>query len=142
MPSLEATDQAAAIATAASEETNASDLKLSAIISMQEELQLRYRGKWTPLSPDTGRDCLLWMIEEMGEVIAIIKKRGENAIMHDPTVRAAFLEELADMMMFYSNALICYGISAAELSQAFIKKHLKNMGRDFAGEYQQFLADK
>ncbi len=69
-----------------------SDLKLSEIMSMQKELQEKYKGKWTPLSIENGRNCLLWMIEEMGEVISIIKKRGENDIMNDVTVRAAFVE--------------------------------------------------
>lgn len=119
-----------------------SDLKLSEIMSMQKELQEKYKDKWTPLSVENGRSSLLWMIEEMGEVIAIIKKRGEKDIMNDEAVRAAFVEELVDVMMFYNDALICYGITPEELSNAFIKKHLKNMGRDFINEHKQYLQNK
>jgi NTP pyrophosphatase (non-canonical NTP hydrolase) len=119
-----------------------SDLKLSEIMSMQKELHEKYKGKWSPLSVENGRSCLLWMIEEMGEAISIIKKRGENAIMNDETVRAAFVEELVDMMMFYNDALICYGITPNELSEAFVKKHLKNMGRDFIHEHKSYLNSK
>lgn len=119
-----------------------SDLKLSEIISMQKELQEKYKGKWTPLSVENGRSSLLWMIEEMGEVISIIKKRGENDIMKDETVRVAFVEELVDVMMFYNDALICYGITSEELSDAFVKKHLKNMDRDFIGEHKRYLENE
>ncbi|KYH32437.1 hypothetical protein CLTEP_22330 [Clostridium tepidiprofundi DSM 19306] len=118
------------------------DLKLSEIISMQKELQKKYKGKWTPLSVENGRNCLLWMIEEMGEAISIIKKRGENDIISDDTVRSAFVEELVDVMMYYSDALICYGITSDELSEAFVKKHVKNMGRDFTSEYKNYLHSK
>ncbi|ERI91843.1 hypothetical protein HMPREF1982_02886 [Clostridiales bacterium oral taxon 876 str. F0540] len=119
-----------------------SDLKLSEIMSMQQELQEKYKGKWAPLSVENGRSCFLWMIEEMGEAIAIIKKRGEQAIMDDSEVRQAFVEELVDVMMFYSDALACYGITSNELSEAFIKKHSKNMGRDFLTEHKEYLNDK
>lgn len=118
------------------------DLKLSEIMSMQKELQEKYKDKWTPLSVENGRSCLLWMIEEMGEAISIIKKRGENDIMNDDTVRAAFVEELVDVIMFYNDALICYGITSDELSKAFLKKHFKNMGRDFIGEHKEYLHNK
>ena len=119
-----------------------SDLKISEIISMQKELQEKYKDKWTPLSVDNGRSSLLWMIEEMGEVISIIKKRGEDDIMNDETVRAAFVEEMVDVMMFYSDALMCYKITPDELSEAFIKKHHKNMNRDFVKEHKNYLKNK
>lgn len=118
------------------------DLKLSEIMAMQQELQEKYKGKWTPLSVEYGRSCLLWMIEEMGEAIAIIKKRGDRDIMNDSAVREAFIEELVDVMMFYNDTLACYEITADELSKAFVKKHLKNMGRDFIVEHKTYLHSK
>lgn len=116
-----------------------SDLKLSEIMAMQQELQEKYKGKWSPLSLENGRNSLLWMIEEMGEAISIIKKRGENAIVSDGMIREAFIEELVDVLMFYNDALICYRITSSELSEAFIKKHLKNMSRDFINEHKDYL---
>ena len=101
------------------------DLKLSEIMSMQKELQEKHKGEWTSLTPEYGRSCLLWMMVEFGEVVAIVKKREENAIMNDGTVRNAFIEELADVMMFYNDALICYGITPEELSNAFLKNTIK-----------------
>ena len=41
---------------------------------MQRELQERYRGRWEPVSPETGKNKLLWMVGEVGEVIDIVKK--------------------------------------------------------------------
>ncbi len=116
-----------------------SDFKLSEIMSMQKELQEKYKDNWASLSTANGRNCLLWMIEEMGEAISIIKKRGEDAIMNDDIIRSAFVEELVDILMFYNDALICYEITPEELSYAFIKKHSKNMGRDFIGEHNNYL---
>lgn len=118
------------------------DLKISEIMVLQKKLQKKYEGKWQPLEPVQGRNSLLWMIEELGEVISIIKKRGEEAVMKDKIVRTAFVEELADMLMYFNDALICYDISPEELSEAFMKKHEKNMGRDFIKEHSEYLCDE
>jgi len=59
--------------------------------------------------------------------------------MEDATVRAAFVEELADVLMYYTDLNMCYGISAEELSDAFVKKFESNMKRDFVGEHESYL---
>ncbi len=46
---------------------------------MQKALQERYKDKWVPLSLEVGKNNLLWMIGEVGEVIDIIKKNGAQA---------------------------------------------------------------
>ena len=38
------------------------------------------------------------MIEEVGECISIIKKKGDDAIMNDEAVRKAFVEEMGDVL--------------------------------------------
>ena len=43
---------------------------------MQRALQDKYKHKWEPIGPDTGKNKLLWMIGEVGEVIDIVKKHG------------------------------------------------------------------
>ena len=116
-----------------------SDLKLSEILSMQEELQKKYKDHWKELTPENGRNSLLWMMEEVGEVISIIKKRCEDAIMNDERVREKLVEEMGDIMMYYSKILICYDISAEEFSDVFLQKHDRNMNRDFVGEYKTYL---
>ena len=115
------------------------DLKISQMQDMQRELWEKHKDKWQPLEPYYARDSLLWMFEEIGECIAIIKKRGEGDIVGNPQVREAFVEELADVYMYFNDVFMRYGIGADEISQAYIKKHAKNMKRDFALEHQKYL---
>lgn len=115
------------------------DLKISELIAMQNLLQNRMKDKWLPIIPENGHFSLLWMFEEMGELVAIVKKRGDNAIMGDETVRTAFIEELSDVLMYFIDLMTCYGISAEELSEAFVAKHEKNMHRDFVNEHKNYL---
>lgn len=115
------------------------DIRISDMMEMIEELQAHYFDQWGGLSVETGRSQTLWMIEELGESIQIIKKKGEEKIMHDPTVRSAYVEELADVMMYLTGVMLSFGITPEEFSEAFLKKHAKNMHRDYAGENRHFL---
>lgn len=82
-----------------------------------------------------GRNFILWMMEEMGECIAIIKKKGDSAIMREASVREAFVEEMSDVLMYYFDTLLRYGVTPEEISNAYVAKHNKNMGRDYQREY-------
>jgi dUTPase. len=115
------------------------DLSINNLIEMQNELQERMKGKWTPIIPENGHFSLLWMYEELGEIVAIIKKRGDAAIMDDKTVRAAFAEEMSDVLMYYVKLMMSFKVSADELSEAYIAKHEKNMRRDFLKEHEEYL---
>ena len=115
------------------------DLKLSEFMKMQDDLQKKYAGIWRPLEPEYGKDCLLWMMEEIGEVAAIFKKRGTQAIMDDPKVRDHFVEELSDVFMYYCDLLESFGFTSEEFCQAYIKKHERNMKRDLQAEHSQYL---
>jgi NTP pyrophosphatase (non-canonical NTP hydrolase) len=115
------------------------DLKISDLIAMQDELQNKMKDDWLPINPENGHFSLLWMYEEMGEIVAIIKKRGNNAIMTDEKVRSAFVEELSDTLMYFIDLMTCFGVSADELSQSFKVKHDKNMRRDFVTEHKEYL---
>lgn len=106
-----------------------SDLSVSEMLAMQEKLQERYKDKWEPVCPETGKNKLLWMLCEMGEVIDIIKKRGHQRIMTDSAVRSDLVEEMADVLMYYHDVLLCFGITPEELQEAYIKKFEKNMTR-------------
>ncbi|WP_061995137.1 dATP/dGTP pyrophosphohydrolase domain-containing protein [Clostridium sp. ATCC 25772] len=116
-------------------------LSLKYIQNIQKELQDKHKEKWHALTPEYGRSCLLWMMEEFGEIVSVIKKCGENDIMNNATVRNAFIEEFVDVMMFMNDALLCYGISAEELSSAYIKKYHKNMGRNWNEEHANYLQE-
>jgi NTP pyrophosphatase (non-canonical NTP hydrolase) len=105
------------------------EFTISEMKDMQRQLQEKYKDKWQELSPNVGKDQLLWMIGEIGEVIDIIKKQGSTAIMEDPAVRAHFVEEMADVMMFYSDILLCFDISSDDLKHAYTEKFQRNMNR-------------
>lgn len=105
------------------------DFGINEMLDMQRALQEKYKDKWNPICPDRGKDQLLWMIGEIGEVIDIIKKRGGENASRDVDLRKHLIEELADVLMYYNDILLCYGISAEELKQSYISKFEKNMKR-------------
>ncbi len=105
------------------------DFSLNEMLEMQRMLQEQYKDKWKPINPERGKDQLLWMIGEIGEVIDIIKKHGGEAASQDKELRAQLVEEMADVLMYYNDVLLCYGISAEELKQSYISKFEKNMKR-------------
>ncbi len=96
---------------------------------MQNELQEKYKDKWETISPATGQNKMLWMIGEIGEVIDIIKKNGAEKSTTDSDLRKNLIEELADVLMYYNDVLLCYGITEDELKQAYVNKFEKNMNR-------------
>ena len=96
---------------------------------MQACLQEKYKEKWGGLGPEVGKNQLLWMIGEVGEVIDIVKKNGGTHAAADPALRKALVEELADVLMYYTDVLLCYGITAEELKQTYMEKFQKNMQR-------------
>ena len=106
-----------------------SDFGINDMLEMQKLLQEKYKDIWKPICPDRGKDQLLWMIGEIGEVIDVVKKHGGENACQDVELRKSLIEELADVLMYYNDVLLCYGISEAELKQAYINKFEKNMKR-------------
>ena len=105
------------------------DLDFTKMLAMQETLQEKYKDIWSGNSPEEGRNKLLWMIAECGEVSQIIKKNGDEAVMNDGSVRAHFVEEMCDVMMYFNDILLCYGITPDEFAAEYVKKHEKNLNR-------------
>lgn len=105
------------------------DFSIDEMQEMQKALQEKYKNKWEPICPEIGRNKLLWMIGEIGEVIDIIKKNGGETAATDEAVRKDLVEELADVLMYYNDVLLCYGITAEELKTAYTEKFEKNMNR-------------
>lgn len=105
------------------------DFGINEMRSMQIALQEKYKDKWEKISPETGKNKLLWMIGEIGEVIDIIKKHGSKAAEQENSERGHLIEELADVLMYYNDVLLCYGISADELKAAYTEKFKRNMDR-------------
>ena len=106
-----------------------SDFSINEMQEMQKALQEKYKHKWEPICPEIGKNKLLWMIGEVGEVIDIVKKHGGEKACTDAELRKHLVEEMADVLMYYNDVLLCYGISADELKQAYTKKFEKNMKR-------------
>lgn len=105
------------------------DLSVREMQDMQRALQEKYKDIWPSISPDRGKDQLLWMIGEIGEVIDVIKQNGSGPIMEDPAIRAHLVEEMADVLMYYNDILLCFDISQEELKQAYTEKFQRNMTR-------------
>ncbi len=105
------------------------DIAVSEMLELQRKLQEKYKDQWEPIGPEVGKNQLLWMIGEVGEVIDVIKKNGSQKVATDAQIRAHFVEEMADVLMFYSDVLLCYGITADELGRAYREKAERNMTR-------------
>lgn len=113
------------------------DLSISQMMNMQKELFEPHKDQWHPMEPEFGKDFILYMVEEIGEVISIIKKKGSGAVATDPAVREAFLAEMADVLMYYHDVLLRYHVSPEEISDAYLKKHGYDMKRNYGAEYEE-----
>ena len=105
------------------------DFGMNDMQHMQRTLQERYKHIWEPIGPATGQNKLLWMIGEIGEVIDIVKKHGGQKACQDAELRKNLIEEMADVLMYYNDILLCYGISTEELKRSYTDKFEKNMKR-------------
>lgn len=105
------------------------DFSINEMQKMQKALQDKYKDKWEPICPQTGMNKLLWMIGEVGEVIDIIKKHGGTKASDDVELRKNLVEEMADVLMYYNDVMLCYGISSDELKRIYTNKFEKNMKR-------------
>lgn len=118
--------------------TNENDLKISDMLKLSYDLWEKHSETWSPMKPEYAKFFILYMIEEIGEAIAIIKKKGEPEIMDNPDVREHFIEELGDVIMYFMDVLNRFDISSEEFSKIYLKKFLKNINRDYEGQYKNF----
>ena len=105
------------------------EFTISEMQDMQRKLQDKYKAIWEPICTDTGKNKLLWMIGEIGEVIDIVKKNGGEKASSDEELRKHLVEEMADVLMYYNDVMLCYGITEDELKQAYVEKFERNMKR-------------
>ena len=108
---------------------------ISELMEMQRALWERHKDTWYPMEPEYALYSMLYMFEELGECIALIKKCGEQEIARDPAVRSSFVTEMSDVFMYYLDTLLRFGITAEELTDAYAKKHEFNKKRDYQTEY-------
>ena len=107
----------------------AEDFGIEEMQRMQVKLQEKYKDKWKPLTPENGRNQLLWLMIELGEAADIIKKEVDKKIVENESVRRHFIEEMADVMMYYNDVMLCYNISIDEFKEIYREKHKRNMER-------------
>lgn len=106
------------------------DGKISEFLEMQRILA-ETKGWSDQFTPEHAPMSLLWSIEEIGEAVAVIKKKGGDAIMQNESVRAHFIEECADIFMYLFDVFLSYGITSEEFYAAYRGKFQRNMGRDW-----------
>ena len=82
------------------------DFGIEEMLEMQRTLQDKYKDKWENISPVVGKNKLLWMIGEIGEVIDIVKKNGGTVTGKDKEQREHLIEEMADVLMSLKLAVI------------------------------------
>ncbi len=106
-----------------------STFNIGEMLEMQRILQDKYKDKWEGISPEIGRNKLLWMVGEVGEVIDLVKKNRADRLMDDAELRHDLVEELADVLMYYNDVLLCYCITEDELKRSYTEKFERNMKR-------------
>ena len=110
------------------------NLSVSERQQMQFDLYEVNKEKWNDMEPNAAKNHMLYMIEEIGECISIIKKKGIDAIMENPEVRGRFVEEMTDVQNYYMEVLNRLKITPEEFSKAYIDKHNTNMTRDYVAD--------
>lgn len=105
------------------------NFSLGEMQDMQLRLQEQYKDWWEPLTPEAAKNKLLWLTSELGEVIDVVKKAGPATANQDPATRAHLVEEMADVLMYYSEVMLCFGITSEEMKAAYTAKFQRNMTR-------------
>ncbi|WP_425448845.1 MazG nucleotide pyrophosphohydrolase domain-containing protein [Dethiothermospora halolimnae] len=113
------------------------NLSIEEMLKMSKSLWENNKEKWAPMEPNHGKTFILYMIEEIGEVISIVKKKGEDQIMNDPKVREHFVEEMCDVLMYYSDVLNRFKVNKEEFSKIYKEKYKNNMNRDYIKEHAE-----
>ena len=116
---------------------NNQDLSVSEMLNMSTRLWEKNKESWAPMEPEHGKTFILYMIEEIGEVISIVKRKKTRELMERGATRDHLIEELADVMMYFSDVLNRFDITPEEFAQVYREKHRTNLGRDFDSEHEQ-----
>lgn len=106
------------------------DLSFTEMFEMQDKLYEKHDW-WLQRTPENAHKKFLYMFEEMGEVVSIIKKQGDDNILNDAEIRAHFIEECTDIMMYFNDMLKAYNFKAEDISKAYVEKFEKNLNREY-----------
>lgn len=105
------------------------DLSLKEMQEMQRNLQEKYQKKWGGLYPEKFHTMMLYLFAEAGEAVDVVKKNGHTKVLQDVDIRNHFIEEMADVLMYFNDVLLCYDITPEEFAAVYRKKHDTNMSR-------------
>lgn len=61
--------------------------------------------------------------------------------MNDHVVRDRFVEEMCDVLMYYSDVLNRFDITSEELTAKYVEKFENNMGRNYEKQYKNLFAE-
>lgn len=95
----------------------------------QRALQARYAGWWEPVDPEHGKNKILWMLAELGEAIQIVKRQPTEKLIEDGDIRRDFIEEMADVLMYFNDVMLCYDVAPEEFEAIYRAKNDRNMTR-------------
>lgn len=118
------------------------NLSIHDLMSLSKQLYELHKDTWEPMEPEHARDSILYMVEEVGEVISVIKKKSVDEMMNNEVVRKHLVEEFTDVLMYFTDALNRFKITPEEFSNAYVAKFEKNLGRDFAQDHKVFIEVK
>lgn len=104
-------------------------LDFEEMLQRQRELQAQYAGRWEPVDPEHGKNKMLWMLAELGEAIQIVKRHPVSEFMEEGSTRHDYIEELADVLMYFNDILLCFDITPEEFAAIYRAKHERNMTR-------------
>ena len=110
------------------------NLDIADLKEKQLKLYELNKEKWNDMEPKYAKDHILYMVEEIGECISIIKKKKIDNIMTDENIRHRFIEELSDVLMYYIEVLNRLDISAEEFSKIYLEKYYTNLNRNYEEE--------
>ena len=111
------------------EENSMSDFGMNEMQEMQKHCRKNTNKNGNPSARQQDRiNCFGWL-GEVGEVIDIVKKNGAADAVEKEDLRKHLVEEMADVLMYYNDVMLCYGITAEELKAAYTEKFEKNMKR-------------
>lgn len=114
------------------------DISIGEMKKMQQELYELHKEEWgNDMNPEAARNHMLYMIEEIGESIAIIKKKGIPAIMDNSDIRKAFITEMTDIARYYIDVLNRLDITAEEYTTCFLEKHKECTSRNYKDKWEK-----
>lgn len=114
------------------------NISISEMKQMQLELFELHKNEWgNDMYPEAAKDHMLYMIEEIGESISIIKKKGIDEIMTNPIIRNNFITEMTDIARYYIEVLNRLNISAEEYTYCYRKKHEDCISRNYKEKWKK-----